>query len=300
MPRRPSRFSKGWKKYSSQRSSARKIQQAWRKRARPSATKRMILSNRKKIFKNQKNVEIKYLQTNLAISPTYVGQYTNSNTVDSAGLDQNLAIVGLRPFDGITQGVADGQRIGNTISLKRLTVRYIIKAGYLNPPPLVILPSEVKQFVTIVVIKDNDPTNNLTGAANPLPRWEEIFYSQLPAVFNPHTTFKDLIGVQDRFKVLKKITRVVKVNQPTYIGGGTPTDPHGANGTLANGTNEVRGSIHLESPYKFNYTDTGAFSHATNQGIYLIACSNVRPLLNQNNSNLPSIQFSTRVAYRDG
>lgn len=298
--KRPSRFSKGWKKFAHRRSSARTIQKAWRRRARPSATKRMIMSNRKKIYKIQKNVEIKYLQANAASSPDYVGQYLIANTtVDNAGLDQNLAVVGLRPLDGIVQGTADGQRVGDWITLKRLTVRYIIKAGYLNPPPLVILPSECKQLVTICVVKDMEPVSTLTGAANPLPRWDQIFYSQSAANFNPHQTFKDLDGVVSRFKVLKKITRVVKVNQPKFIGAGTPTAPEGITGILATGTNQVEGSIHIESPYKLFYDDTGAFTHVTNQNIYLLACSNVRPLLNQNNSNTPSILFSCRVAYRD-
>jgi hypothetical protein len=298
MPRygRPSRFSKKWKKYSS----ARKIQRRWRKHKYGKNTnmKKLILSNRKAINTVRKDIEIKYLQGAAATSPNYVGQYLiqGTATVDFQGFDTAIspAVVGLRPLDGLVQGTQANQRIGDWIKLKRLTIRYKITSGYYNrPPPLAIGADEVKQYVTIIVVKDMEPTMNLPG-------WSQIFYTQDVDEFHPQSTFKDLTTVVSRFKVLKKVTRVVKVSQPKYIAGGTVSDPSGITGIMNQGKSEVRGSIHIGGGFKFQYDNTGAFTHCTNQNLYILACSNVHGIAGQLNQNLPKLKLSTRVAFRDG
>lgn len=279
--------------------STNQIKRRWN-RKKTSSTQKMILSNRRLARKVQKDIEIKYLEDVPAGPPAYTGQYTEGPTVDFQGLDINTNVVGLCPLNGLYQGTDNKSRIGSWITLKRITCRYSVQAGYGNTPPAIpIDPNDVRQYVTICIVADKCPATFDAATQSSLPGWSNIFYTPDPAVFHPNMTFRELSKL-DRFKILKKKTVLVKINQPKWTDS-TPTPSIDVDtGLLANGTNEVRGSMQIKLPFKFQYDDTLPIPQPTNQNIYIIACSNVRLNPSVSGANLPILKLSCRVAYRDG
>lgn len=279
------------RKYRSKKSSARTIQRAWKRRARPSGVKRMIISNRKLIKKVAGDIEVKHQQNRLATTPNYVGDYLVDVGIDNLGFDTaaHPAIFGLRPLAGITQGLSGDSsagRVGEWIQLRTIRLRYLIKAGYEDVPPFQIQSKEVKQKLTIIVIKDMTPEQSL-------PAWSQIFTTAAPQEFNPNLTFLNLKSVQNRFKVLKKVTRTVHVSQPFFGPSGE------VNGIFAQGRNQAEGTITLKIPYKFQYTDSGPFNRPVNQSVYVLACSNQAANALQLKLNVPTLSLCSRTAYKD-
>lgn len=288
-------------RYRSKKRAASSIQQAWRKRrrSRTSLITRTVKANRRGIARINRKIENKYLDNFLIAQPSnnYQGQFMNAFAgVDLDGEDLSGENVGLQPLFGLVSGTQDGQRIGDDITLKRITFRYTVRAGYSTAvPPFIVGPNEQQQYVTFVVVHDNAPDGELA-------KW--------PAIFKTSTGVKDLqhpqnvflnvdnVGRTSRYKVLTSHTVQVQVNQKYYGTIAAGSDNYPENALLApTQTGTKRGSFHVQAPYGIKYQNSG--STPTNQNIYVICCSNVVKDTHQNGLNLPEICLNARVSYKD-
>lgn len=274
--------------------SARTIQQAWRrrKRAKVSLVTRTVTANRRNIRRINRKIEVKYLDNFLIATPInlFQGQFmTRYVGVDIDGEELGGVSVGLQPLVGMVGGTQDDQKVGNNVTLKRITFRYSVRAGYCTAiPPQQILPEEQQQYVTFAVIHDDAPDGTL-------PKWPAIFKASTGAdhLQHPQNVFLnvDNVGKTSRYRVLKTHTVQVQVNQKYYA---TSSE----NALLApTQTSLKRGSFHVQAPYLIKY---GGTQTPMNQNIYVIACSNVIKNTDQNALNMPEICLNARVAYKDG
>lgn len=224
------------------RSSARTIQQAWRRRKRNKfgLNTRTTLANRTAIRTLKKQREVGYLMTVNANSANgYKGQYMRGVSVDSSGQDSNGTNVVLKPCRGLIEGNDEHTRRGNKVIHKRTTFKFLVEAPTAALAPIV----EEYNEVTVLICLDRAP--NTTTAAQLLGVTSgSLLEGQSTNPMNKYYLGKN-IGKTNRFKPLyRKTIRIAPVQGTVGTGLQSTGYPPFA-----------RWSHTIKAPYKLEYGD---------------------------------------------